>query len=519
LGADGTNAGEGIAVDSTGSAYVTGFTNSPGFPTANPIQGSLAGFSSNAFIARLDPAGSAFVYSTFLGGKSGSNGSGIAVDSSGNAYVTGGGGPDFPTVNPIFTSAAGGAFVAKIAGPPGPGPQVALSTRNLNFGSELQGATSSIQTVTLMNIGADSLAIASITVSGDFALASTRTSCPYTGGSVASESVCTLDVTFTPLTNGVLTGLLTVNDNANDTPQTVTLTGTGVTSAPLAVLSPATLVFAPQWYKSASPPQPVTLSNTGNAELAISGVGISGNFLQTNDCGSSVAAGASCTIEVAITPAAYGAISGTLTLRDNSNGEEASMQSVELSGTGVDFTLSGGGASFTVEPGWTALYTLSAAGLGGFNQNVSFTCSGAPAGASCTFSPNPVTVGSAQTYVNVRVTTTASSSSLPRLRMLFPIPPLSPGSKNAFLLFWLLVAVAWAARRRKQWRRCPRSPAIAPLALGLWLTLALAACGGVSPETPNSGTPLGTYTLNVQGTAGSGASTVSHNVTLTLIVT
>jgi hypothetical protein len=118
LGGSGAELGSGIAVDSAGNAYLTGLTISPDFPTANPLGG-------DAFVTKLNPAGSALVYSTFLGGSSYDSGSGIAVDSAGNSYVIGQTySPDFPTANPLQPRFGGGdcgvvlpcpdAFVAKL---------------------------------------------------------------------------------------------------------------------------------------------------------------------------------------------------------------------------------------------------------------------------------------------------------------------------------------------------------------------------------------------------------------------
>lgn len=114
--------GRSIAVDSAGSAYVTGFTGSPDFPAVNPVQKAFGGGDYDAFVVKLNPNGSALTYSTYLGGSGDDGGYGIAVDRAGNAYVTGfTGSPDFPTRNPIRNTvrrASRGSrdiFVVKIA--------------------------------------------------------------------------------------------------------------------------------------------------------------------------------------------------------------------------------------------------------------------------------------------------------------------------------------------------------------------------------------------------------------------
>ena len=111
-----------IAVDSAGSAYVTGTTNSTNFPTQSPYQGSNAG-GYDTFVTKLSSAGSSLVYSTYLGGTLNDYGHGIAVDSSGNTYVTGHTiSTNFPTQNPYQSSNAGipDVFVTKFASPGSP---------------------------------------------------------------------------------------------------------------------------------------------------------------------------------------------------------------------------------------------------------------------------------------------------------------------------------------------------------------------------------------------------------------
>ena len=115
-GIENVELGRSIAVDSAGSAYVTGTTSSTNFPTFQPLQGSLSG-SNDAFVVKLNAGGTALVYSTFLGGSSIDYGESIAIDSSGYAYVGGyTASPDFPSVNADQPVIGGGydAFVARL---------------------------------------------------------------------------------------------------------------------------------------------------------------------------------------------------------------------------------------------------------------------------------------------------------------------------------------------------------------------------------------------------------------------
>ncbi len=118
LGGSGSDRGNDIAVDSAGNAYVTGDTNSTNFPKANPIQAAFGGGGSDAFVTKLNATASALVYSTYLGGSGDDRGHGIALDSSGRAYLTGiTSSPDFPTASPIQAAFGGGssdAFVTKL---------------------------------------------------------------------------------------------------------------------------------------------------------------------------------------------------------------------------------------------------------------------------------------------------------------------------------------------------------------------------------------------------------------------
>jgi photosystem II stability/assembly factor-like uncharacterized protein len=116
LGGTGDDIGYGIATDSSGNAYIAGQTTSTNFPIANAIQATNGGSVGDAFVTKLNNLGSALIYSTYLGGSDGESGNGIAVDLSGNAYVTGyTGSINFPlgagalrTKSPLFKSSDGG---------------------------------------------------------------------------------------------------------------------------------------------------------------------------------------------------------------------------------------------------------------------------------------------------------------------------------------------------------------------------------------------------------------------------
>jgi hypothetical protein len=526
LGGSGNDYGYGIAVDSSGNAYVTGSTSSTNFPTAYPVQSEYGGDPADAFVAQLNAAGSALVYSTYLGGQGDDSGNGIAVDSSGNAYVAGmTSSTDFPTVNPFQATNYGGlgAFVAKISAG-GAGPLLSFSATSLTFGPQNIGTPSPPQTMTVTNTGKAGLTISSVTVGGTNASDFATSADTCTGATVTPNSTCTVNVTFTPTATGSRSASLIFTDNASDSPQTFALTGWGGTVVPVASVSPASLAFGNQNAGTTSASQPVTLSNTGSAALTIASIATTGYFGQTNNCGGSVAAGSSCTINVTFTPNTAGPFTGTLTISDNSNMEARSTQSVSLSGNGQSFDFTEANylsATATVAPGQTATYTIGVVGQGGFNQTVTFGCTGAPFEATCTVSPNSLipNANGSTTNITITVTTTAPSVSPPRSRYFLPLPPLSPGLRGLLMLALALAAMAWAAWRRNQRGASRWRPAIAPLALGLLLALMLAGCGGGGGGTHNPGTPASTYTLRLTGSAGSGSSFLGGFLLLTLNVT
>jgi archaellum component FlaF (FlaF/FlaG flagellin family) len=117
--------------------------------------------------------------------------------------------------------------------------------------------------------------------------------------------------------------------------------------APGVKLSPTTLTFAAQLLQTTSAAKQVSLTNTGSTTLDITSLSVSGNFAQSNACGSSLTPGKSCTISVTFKPTAIGTRSGSLTIADNAKG---SPQSVGLSGTGTEVKLSATSLNFGNQP-------------------------------------------------------------------------------------------------------------------------------------------------------------------------
>jgi hypothetical protein len=207
---------------------------------------------------------------------------------------------------------------------------VIVSTTSLLFGNQIVGTTSASQAVTLSNVGTTTLTINSFTFAGlnpaDYVYS---TNC---GGTLRVGSSCRINVSFRPTASGVRTATLQINDSDPTSPQTVSLTGTGVQA--VAALSPGSYAFGTVVRRQSSS-FAFTLSNSGTAPLAINRIAITGvnrtQFSQTNNCGNSLGAGLSCTITVRFTPSQRGTSNATLSVTDNA---PASPQTATLTGVG-----------------------------------------------------------------------------------------------------------------------------------------------------------------------------------------
>jgi hypothetical protein len=247
---------------------------------------------------------------------------------------------------------------------------VSFSPTSLTFSPQNVGVTSAPQTVTVTNTGTANLTFSPVTIGGTNASNFGKSVDTCSGATLTPNNTCTVSVTFTPSATGSLSASLKFTDNASTSPQTVGLTGTG--TVPVPAVAPPTLTFGNQILGTTSGSQPVTLSNTGNAALTITRIATSANFGETNNCGSSVAASGSCTINVTFSPTEAGTLTGTLTITDNSNGVAASTPAVSLSGTGTSLRLSATSLSFGARlMGSGSLKTVTLTNLGSAPLSIS----------------------------------------------------------------------------------------------------------------------------------------------------
>jgi subtilase family serine protease len=213
---------------------------------------------------------------------------------------------------------------------------ISITPSSLTFPSTPINTASASQTVTFTNTGTSAVTFTgSPSTTGIYnILFKGATSC---GGNetLAAGSSCVVTFTFNPTAAGTFSATLNFYDTAPNSPQTITLTGTGA-GAPAVSLSPTSLTFASTNVGSTSAAQTVTLKNTGGSALTISGVSITGSsassYAQSNNCGTSLAASASCAISITFKPAAAGAAPASLSIADSAS---TTAQTVALTGTGA----------------------------------------------------------------------------------------------------------------------------------------------------------------------------------------
>jgi hypothetical protein len=406
FGGSGLDQGNALALDSTGNVYVTGLTTSLnstlGFTRpAGALQpqcalDSVSVCEGDAFILKVAPPAATPLLFTYLGGSLADSGTGIAVDTSDNIYVTGSTvSQDFPIEGAVFQPQYGGgnddAFVTElnpaaaaliystylggsntdtasgIAVDLSGNAYVAGETCSINFplsnpeqlnpggncdafvskvipsgGVSLSPAGLIFPDTLLSNTSSPEI----ITLNNGSNVALSITSITLGGAdpndfaetntcgvSLPALGQCTISVTFSPLASGTRTAEITVVDGAGT--QIASLNGTGG-STPIVTISPSTLTFPTQSVGVASTPQTITVTNTGTSPLTITSAIASGDFaVAVNNCVTALQATtppSNCTLQINYTPSVSGTSVGSLTLTDNAPN---SPQVILLTGTGA----------------------------------------------------------------------------------------------------------------------------------------------------------------------------------------
>lgn len=565
LGGSGADFGQAIALDSTGDAYVTGSTSSANFPaiagTYPAYQPSLNGVAGNAFISEIKPdnlPGLSIVPQSINFGNQTQNvrsavqtvqvtNEGTAplsitqitfteTDSTGflndfaetdNCVGTVPASGGTCNINITFTpstakaesgefkiadNAAGSPQVIKVSGN---GVTVAtavtITPTSLAFGNITVGDSSSAQTVTITNTGTQTLTISNITANGDFSQTNT---CGALQNVLNVGQSCAISVTFSPTSSGARNGSLAISDNATGSPQSVALSGTGVS----------------QFTLSSPSPNVTTLIGSGSATFKISASAPS-NFTGsiTLSCPSILTAnGGTCTFNPANIVAGQ---TSTLTISNLTdslpintvNSKYGDVFLFEVGGTSgsqsttidlrllfADYSLSASPSFDTIVAGAPAAYTISVTPTNGFNSQVLLACgTGMPSGATCTFSHSGVTPSGGAATATLTIQTTKVAN--------VPPPPVIPPEAIPPLMVLLFVFVLGGtfvlSRNRNRFPRLAGnrwvSFQVCMLCLLIFSEVFLGSCRS-NPTT--TGSTTGNYSIIINGTLGSNSNVVRSTI-------
>jgi len=303
----------------------------------------------------------------------------------------------------------------------------------LDFGASTVGQSSVTRIVSLVNTGNQSLSVNTISLTGinatDFT-ASPAVSCQSPTVLLPNAS-CPVSLVFRPSATGLRQASLTVTDNAPGSPQSMSVSGTGVSATSAVTLLPGSVSFSTITQGTTGIPRSVSVTNSGTANLNIFSVTLGGanpnDFILANGCSGSIAINASCTLSVTFSPLGAGQRTASVTISDDAPN---SPQTVDLSGiASLAFTIAaaaGSSLSATVTAGQTAQFNLQATPGTGFAGSVTFACAGAPTAAACTAPPSVQLAGGNSSNFSVMVTTTGTGAIIPISHPLRVPPSLAP---------------------------------------------------------------------------------------------
>ena len=569
--ANGGDGASGIALDSSNDAYVAGSAFSADFPVTTgafqTVNNAATGGGPNAFVTKINPAGAALVYSTYLGGSGGENGNGITIDSVGDAYVTGfTSSSNFPVTNGAFQSVNNGlsgasnSFVSKF-NPAGTG---------LLYSTYLGGSGGDYG-LAIAADGSGNAYVFGYTRSTNFPVTKGAYDTAFTAGPMFFVSKLAIGSTTTP-TIGTTTML---TSSANPQTQGTAVTFTSIVTPMTGAVTPTgNVVFTVDGAAGAT----AALDSSGTASYTTSSLAVgrhvilasyggsetdessSDSLTQTITAMSGGGGGpatpaattttvssssstsdqsASVTFTASVSSSVPGTITGTVTFYDGStslgtgtmsNGM-ATLTTSSLSVGTHSITATFGGdtmyltststpliqvvvassiafsanpTTLTVVKGSSGTIVITATPTGGYSGNVTFACGTLPANASCTFAPSTLSFTSASSAAQTSTLTFSTQLTTSAALTKTPGKTYIPEIFMALLLFPL----SFTRRRRKVAARYRFGGG---LVLFLFAMAAMAGlfgvtgCGGSGSTT----TQAGTYAVPVTITAGTSTSTLN----------
>jgi Beta-propeller repeat len=502
LGGSGDDNANAIAVDGSGSAYVAGETHSANFPLQSAFQSSHSG--DDAFVTKVASAGSSLVYSTYLGGYSGNLATGIALDSSKNAYVAGiTVSSDFPTTTGVVQTSFGG------------GSEDGFVTEVKADGSAW------VYSTYLGGSGADDALGVAVDAAGE----------AYVTGDTNSSNFPTVNAAQKALGGNSATNVFVTKLNAGATALlfstyyggTLDDAGTGialdsfgdayVTGRTMSSDYPVSNAFQ-QTLSGTSDAFVTEFSNTGFVEYSsfLGGAGTENDSQSGSD-----AQGPTGAIAVDSTSNAYlaGATASTTdfpttagVVQANYGGGLADGFVAKVGAAPADFSVAVSPTSTSTTAGQTTgpiTVTVSSVNSS-YGQAVGLSCGSLPTGAACDFTSTSVTPTGSVATSTLTITTTGAAAALYR-------------TSRIFYAMWLPIVGLSLIGMRFSSTESRRKRLLGFLLLGLVMAMVffLPACGGSSGGGHGgcSGcTPAGTYNITVSGQGGG----ATHSAPLTLTV-
>ncbi len=375
-----------------------------------------------------------------------------------------------------------------------------LTPLSLNFGGQIIATASAPQTITLSNNTQSTLSGIQIQSSNpDFMFTKTC------GTTLAAAGACTIQVEFEPRAGGPESGTITETDSTRT--QQVALTGIGY--LPNITLAPGTLNFGVVGLQVSSAAQTLLLSNGSSGTLTGISIAVIGPFAESNNCGTSLGANATCTVSITFLPSAAGSQSGTATVSST----DSAPITAQLTGTGIGFQLAPTSpTSQTVSSGNAASYSLQLTPVNGSAGTAVLTCANLPPNSTCTVAPTNASLNNPSNIQVAIATGVGSAARVHRASMLGWLPwPIG--------LAILITTLAGIRRDQSTLQASTRRLLLTIVLIGLIGNMVACGKGGgllgtgtPNPLPGNSTTPPGVYTVSVSAAAGGLDKSVSLTV-------